>query len=105
MKYCANCGKELFDEAVMCPGCGCAVKSAQPRTSSDVSSVGTAAKVFMIISCVMFGWTLLPLAWKLPMTIILSDKLKNGEEITTGFKVCVLLFGNVIAGILLLCMD
>lgn len=22
MKYCTNCGKELFDEAVMCPGCG-----------------------------------------------------------------------------------
>lgn len=21
MKYCPNCGKELFDEAVMCPGC------------------------------------------------------------------------------------
>jgi uncharacterized membrane protein YvbJ len=23
MKYCAKCGKELFDEAVICPGCGC----------------------------------------------------------------------------------
>ena len=25
MKYCAHCGKELFDEAVICVGCGCAV--------------------------------------------------------------------------------
>ena len=25
MKYCSKCGKELFDEAVICPGCGCAV--------------------------------------------------------------------------------
>ena len=24
MKYCAYCGKELFDEAVVCPSCGCA---------------------------------------------------------------------------------
>lgn len=24
MKYCTKCGKELFDEAVLCPGCGCA---------------------------------------------------------------------------------
>lgn len=24
MKYCSHCGKELFDEAVICPGCGCA---------------------------------------------------------------------------------
>lgn len=25
MKYCSHCGKELFDEAVICVGCGCAV--------------------------------------------------------------------------------
>ncbi|MBQ8769495.1 MAG: hypothetical protein IJZ15_07650 [Oscillospiraceae bacterium] len=25
MKYCTHCGKELFDEAVICPGCGCSV--------------------------------------------------------------------------------
>lgn len=24
MKFCSHCGKELFDEAVICPGCGCA---------------------------------------------------------------------------------
>jgi len=23
LKYCTKCGKELFDEAVICPGCGC----------------------------------------------------------------------------------
>ncbi len=23
MKYCSHCGKELLDEAVICPGCGC----------------------------------------------------------------------------------
>ena len=23
MKYCTHCGKQLFDEAVVCPGCGC----------------------------------------------------------------------------------
>lgn len=26
MKHCAKCGKELLDEAVICPGCGCAVE-------------------------------------------------------------------------------
>ena len=24
MKYCSKCGNELFDEAVICPKCGCA---------------------------------------------------------------------------------
>ena len=27
MKYCSKCGKELFDEAVICTGCGCPVES------------------------------------------------------------------------------
>ena len=25
MKFCQKCGKEIMDEAVVCPGCGCAV--------------------------------------------------------------------------------
>ena len=27
MKYCSKCGKEIMDETVICPGCGCAVKN------------------------------------------------------------------------------
>ncbi|MBE7040093.1 MAG: zinc-ribbon domain-containing protein [Ruminococcaceae bacterium] len=23
MKYCSKCGKEIMDDAVICPGCGC----------------------------------------------------------------------------------
>ena len=25
MKFCQKCGKEIMDEAVVCPGCGCTV--------------------------------------------------------------------------------
>ena len=32
MKYCTHCGKELFDEAVICPGCGCAVGTEPVQT-------------------------------------------------------------------------
>lgn len=32
MKYCEKCGKEIMDESVVCPGCGCAVeKTATPQ--------------------------------------------------------------------------
>ena len=27
MKFCSKCGKELFDESVICPGCGCPVEN------------------------------------------------------------------------------
>ncbi|MBO7394077.1 MAG: zinc-ribbon domain-containing protein, partial [Abditibacteriota bacterium] len=32
MKYCRQCGKELLDEAVICPHCGCATGH---RVASD----------------------------------------------------------------------
>ena len=45
MKYCTKCGKELIDEAVVCPGCGCAV--ATPNNTqqyqanpNDIPNVG-----------------------------------------------------------------
>ncbi len=59
----------------------------------------TAAKVFIILSMVVGFWTILPLIFG---GIALSKMKKN--ELTTGWKVCVLLFVNIIAGILLLCM-
>lgn len=26
MKYCIHCGKEVLDDAIICPGCGCSVQ-------------------------------------------------------------------------------
>ena len=112
MKYCTKCGKELIDEAVICTGCGCAVgnkevvdlfSSAQP-VEHEVSTLKTIAKVFMILGTVgsgIFGF-LVPLAWCLPMTLSYCKKIENGEPIGVGFKICSLLFVNLIAGILML---
>lgn len=46
---------------------------------------------------------IIPLAWGIPMTISVGRKIKNDAPITTAFKVCTLIFVNLIAGILLLC--
>ena len=102
MKYCAKCGAQMVDEAVVCTNCGCAAAANQPAKSSDLS---TAAKVFMIIGTVVMGLScyLIPLAWCIPMTISYCKKIKNGQPIGTGFKICSLLFVNMIAGILMLC--
>lgn len=59
----------------------------------------TAAKVFIIIGMIAGFWSILPLIFG---GIALSKMKKN--ELTTGWKICVLLFVNIIAGILLLCM-
>ena len=40
MKYCSKCGKELIDEAIVCPGCGCAVAKIENTIADDKVSVG-----------------------------------------------------------------
>lgn len=40
MKYCSKCGREIMDEAVICPNCGCAVasnKAGKPVEADEVS--------------------------------------------------------------------
>ena len=46
MKYCSKCGKELFDEAVICPGCGC--PTTPNRQYADAPSFGFALLGFFI---------------------------------------------------------
>lgn len=64
-----------------------------------------AAFILCLISTIVMGWMLIPLAWCIPMTIKVYKAYKGEEILTTGFNVCVLLFVSLIAGILLLCDD
>lgn len=59
----------------------------------------TAAKVFIILGMIAGAVAILPIIFG----AIALSKMKKGQ-LTTGWKVVVLLFVNVIAGILLLCM-
>jgi len=65
----------------------------------EAESVEVIAGSIGIISAIV---TLIPLAWMIPMTISYSRKVKNREALTTAFKVCTLIFVNIIAGILML---
>lgn len=41
MKYCSKCGKEIMEEAVICPGCGCKVEgSNNGEMSSSLANCG-----------------------------------------------------------------
>ena len=53
MKYCQKCGKELMDEAVICPCCGCAVAAEaykMQREATETGALATTALVFAFIS-------------------------------------------------------
>ncbi len=102
MKYCSQCGNQLLDEAIVCPQCGCAAEPAR-GAGQNASGLQIAAKVFMVLGCISYACMLFPLIWTLPMTIHYFKATSKGEPVGTGFKVCSLLFVNLIAGILMLC--
>ena len=45
MKYCQMCGKEIMDEAVICPGCGCRTQYDQDA-GNDAPDAGIAVLSF-----------------------------------------------------------
>lgn len=103
MKFCSNCGAQMVDEAVICVSCG--TPATPTKAAGNVtrnSGTVTAIKVFMILSTIFYGLYIIPLAWCIPMTVVYFKKVKNNQPIGTGFKVCTLLFVNLIAGILML---
>lgn len=64
-----------------------------------------AAFILCLITTIVSGFALIPLIWYIPMTIHVYKAYKGEEDLSVGFKVCVLLFVNLIGGILLLCDD
>lgn len=59
--------------------------------------------ICIIVYTVLAVSTLIPLAWCIPLTVIVFKRTKVGAPISTAMKVCILIFVNIIAGILLLC--
>ena len=105
MKFCTKCGAEICDEAVICPKCGCSCETETKLAvqESESSTLKLVAKIFMILSCVSVAWTLIPLCWMIPMTVHYHKAAKENRPVGIGFKICTLLFVNLLSGILMLC--
>lgn len=46
--FCPKCGKEIMDEAVICPHCGCATNNQKASGTGDAPSTGYAVLGFFI---------------------------------------------------------
>lgn len=105
--FCSKCGKEIHDEAVVCVHCGCEVNtnSGVLKNIKRDKTMATVVKVFLILGCLAQGWMIIPLAWCLPITISVFDKLNENKPIGTGLKICSLIFVSIVAGICLFCID
>lgn len=50
VKYCEKCGNELFDEAIMCPKCGCSVEKSQAEKQRDDQAKNQAKGAIFILA-------------------------------------------------------
>lgn len=85
MKYCEKCGKELFDEAVVCPGCGCsAAKPAAPAKQRPKMNKKT--KLLCIIGGVVLAVAIIAAVLFMPRNIKLDDLTKEPSKISCLIK-------------------
>lgn len=52
MKFCTQCGKEILDEAVVCPHCGCQVETA--ANDKPNSGLNIIAFLLPVIGAIMY---------------------------------------------------
>lgn len=83
------------------------VKEPRPVVTREdrnpIGGLGKTAKVFLLIAIIIKYILILPLAWVLPMHIYYSKHIRRRIKISTGYKVCVLIFVGLVPGILMLC--
>ena len=86
--FCTKCGKEIHDEAVICPHCGVPTdnfRKEKERTETK-SGLQTAIKILLYIACGLSITSLfIPLAWCLPMTIHYCKAKERGEKVSMAF--------------------
>ena len=72
MKYCTHCGKELLDEAVFCPGCGCTTNYKRTESVDGKALLNTLSQrintngiiwlvigILQILGGIFYNWFLL----------------------------------------------
>ncbi len=48
MKFCSRCGKEVYDDAIICMNCGCSLEEKAIANKNDVENVGLNILSFFI---------------------------------------------------------
>ena len=92
MKFCEKCGKEIMDEAVICPGCGCAIGKNEETKKVEVPKQAKTASLLGILSILLLAPLGIP-------AIILANKSKA----ETGGVMCKQAKTGFVCGIIGLC--
>ena len=87
MKFCSKCGKELMDEAVICPGCGCATNQTSFTQQPEKSPIIRTGYGKMLVVAIIMG---------LPLGFVVGSL--SGQQYLEGF-ITAFLIGTVIASL------
>ncbi len=61
--YCKTCGKEINDDAVVCPACGCAVKTEEAKKSAkNLNVLGLVGFILGVVSWLLALWGIVAIA-------------------------------------------
>lgn len=105
--FCKKCGKEIEEGVKFCPSCGESVEEtivkAEVVGKEEHSTMKLIAFIFAIIATITSAAAIIPLCWTIPMTVSIYKAYENEKDLSTGFKVCTLIFLSLVSGILLLC--
>ncbi len=95
MKYCSNCGREIADKAVVCPGCGVAVPKSP--SANDAPSGGFAFLSFLMPIVGIILWAL----WRDTTPLRARSALRGTiVGVITGAVLVILYFALIFALVL-----
>lgn len=96
MKYCSKCGNELFDEAVICPKCGCPVESGTANQNTDGKGRGVQKRGLGKFLIAFFG------ILAVISGINVAVRLVYGESVISSFLYFICFIPGLYAGIIIL---
>ncbi len=65
MKFCSKCGKEIVDEAIVCPNCGCAVAYGGAKSVVNIGEDSVNVGLCVLAALFpIFGFIYWPLKYK-----------------------------------------
>lgn len=103
MKYCAHCGNQLLDQAVVCPKCGCATEY---YTSDEITPgynvLSIVGFVVSIVSVIFAYFGLLGSITGLALSIAALVQINRRGERGKGFAIAGICVGAIFSAIWIL---
>lgn len=89
--YCSVCGKEIMDEAVICPGCGCMVNRGTTTPSKNQMQKETSVSLILGIIGIVFAWLFALVGHVVSIIgIVFGIKEYKKSEKTTGLVLSII---------------